>query len=155
MKIDTQTRIARERGRLVPATRRRIPRAFTLIEISVALAIVAVALLAIAQLLTTALLQQRLIARRAAATQEASNVLDRIIARKWGALPVGEVDDVALSSGFLQTTPAARLTADVADVPGPPLAKRVQVSVGWTNPAGEPEMPVTLFAWKFSETASP
>ena len=155
MKLGTQTRHAHERGRPVPPMRQHIRRAFTLMELSVALAIVAVALVAIAQLLVTAVHQHRLIARRAAATQEASNVLDRIVARKWGELSAGEVDGVALSPGFLRTTPAARLTAEVAEVPGPPTAKRVRVSVAWTNLVGESEIPVTLFAWKYSEAAAP
>ena len=130
-------------------------RAFTIVEIAVALAILTVAIVAVSQLLASAVQQRRLIARRAAATQEASNILDRIVGRRWRDLSAGDLRDVALSPDFTRVAPGAQLTADVAEVPGRPPAKRVRVSIAWKNLAGLGEMPVTLFAWKYSEAVSP
>jgi prepilin-type N-terminal cleavage/methylation domain-containing protein len=126
-------------------------RGLSLIELTVALIILGVALVAVAQTVTMAARLRREIHRRRVATQEAANALERLVALPWRQLDEPALDDLELSPTGEEVLPDGKLSAEVENVAGPPVGRRIRVAVTWKNAAGETDGAVRLVGWSFHD----
>jgi prepilin-type N-terminal cleavage/methylation domain-containing protein len=122
-------------------------RGFTLVELSLTLAILAVAMSVTVQVLGGIAAQRRAIERRQYAAQEAANVLERFAARPFDGLTPEAARSVSLSDDARQALPGAELTVIVDDKAASPDSKRVAVRLRWRQRSGEWETPVRLTTW--------
>ncbi|MFV1968436.1 MAG: hypothetical protein ACC628_23675 [Pirellulaceae bacterium] len=120
-----------------------------------ALFMLAAAFGVIAQLLVIAAQQQRGHERRRLATQEAANLLERVMARPWNALTAEQVDSLDLPAAAKTRLPDARVRIGIVNEEGEPARKQVRIRVDWLNRAGQREQPVQLVAWKHRLERSP
>jgi hypothetical protein len=125
------------------------------LEVCMALFMLGAALGVIAQLLVIAAQQKRGYERRSLATQEAANLLERVIARPWDALAAGPVDQLDLPASAKTQLPEAQVRAEVIEEEGKPTQKQIQIQVDWVNRAGQRERPVQLVAWKHRLEGTP
>jgi Tfp pilus assembly protein PilV len=122
-----------------------------LMEVSVAMVLIAIALMTAAQLLIAATRQQQAAERRRAATCEASNILDAVLARNYVDVDTEKLATLQLADEVGQLLPAGKLSIDVMELDESPRCRRVQVEIGWQNSAGRREQ-VQLCAWKYAPT---
>ena len=122
----------------------------TSIELTASMIILAAVLLAIAQTAAMRAQQRRVAERHLLATNEAANLMERIIARSWDDVTSDHVAALMLSAEARGTLPDAGLKIDVDTVQElEGAAKRVRVEIDWQNSAGQRETAVGLTAWKY------
>ena len=124
-------------------------RAFTLLEMLAAFAVLGVLVAFCVQLLPAVARQRAAAAQRQAATQEAANLLERIAARPWDQLTPAALQGVGLSSEARRQLPGAKLQVDVFDPAQNPAARRIAVCVQWEDRDGLPVRPARLVAWRY------
>ncbi|MGA2616453.1 MAG: prepilin-type N-terminal cleavage/methylation domain-containing protein [Thermoguttaceae bacterium] len=130
-----------------PATT-RIHCGFTLIEVLAACFLLAALVSVSLQFFRAAGLQRRGMFERQTAIEEASNVMERLWARPWEALPPGAVADVRLSPQATRLLPHGRVEARIDPPAGTPPAKRIRLAVCWQPVESQPAQTIELVAWK-------
>lgn len=124
-------------------------RGFTLLEVSVAAAVLVMLMAVTVQMLGWAAGERRAAERRQWALQEATNVLERLTAQSWASLTAEAVASVELSPQARAVLPDAELKIEVTSRPGPPSAKQLVVDVRWQRPAGQSVASVRLSSWVY------
>jgi Tfp pilus assembly protein PilV len=133
----------------------RIRRGSTVTEALVALMIVTAAVGGLGHLMSASAQQRRAGEARRLALQELANQAERVAALSW---------DETAPETFKTWTPSPTLAAgalapqchvEVADEAGPPVSRRVVLSVAWNAAGGQAVEPVTLTVWKFQEGEAP
>lgn len=128
---------------------RVICRGFTVIEVSLALAVLLAASILLTQFLVASSQQRKLADQRRLALEELSNRLERVMAAKWEDVNVVAIEEQELSQAVQENLPAAKLTASVTDEPGGPTSgKRVRLEISWEL-HGQRVSPIGLTGWKF------
>jgi hypothetical protein len=117
-------------------------------------AVGALMLLAIIMGLTVELMQSVSEGRRAAdrriwAITEAQNTLERVSSLPWDSLDESNLVPLKLDEATAARLPSGRLQVAVAEVEGPPPAKRVTVTLVWRHRGGSDEKPVRLTTWVY------
>ena len=131
----------------VPVSRR----AMTLLEVTVAAALLAVLLTTSAQLLRALKGQQRAAERRAVALQTVQALSERINNMPWDEVTPEAVRGVEIPSEIAPHLPGAELVVAVVDEQEPIAAKRISMELKWNGPGGQPARPARLTTWVFPE----
>jgi hypothetical protein len=97
------------------------------------------------QALVVASQQRRAIEQQHIALEEASNIMEQIMAQPWDR-PAGSWQ---LSDGARGVLPAATVVVEVTPNEADDTAKKVTVEIRWSNRAGELVAPLRLVAWKY------
>lgn len=134
------------------ASRRR---GVTLLEVCVALVVLAAAMTALAQLIAANGRQRRTNDQRLAALQEVANEAERLATLPWDELSQDKLTTWQPSQELAAVLPAAQCAVQMSDETGPPRARRITLSVAWTNAVGQGVAPVDLTFWRFAQEAAP
>jgi len=126
-------------------------RGMTIAELMVALFIMTTAMVAIVQLLAAAAGQRRAVEERRIALQEVANAAERMGSLAWDETGPEKRVTWEPSAEFTSALPQATCTAEVAEETGPPVMRRIRLSVTWPNAVGQTREPVTVAIWKFKE----
>src|SRR5689334_20407374 len=108
-------------------------RGLTIAELLVALFIMTTAMVAMVQLLAAVGGQRRTIEQRRAALAEVANEAERVAVQAWDEISPEKFKTWQPSAELTAALPQAICTADVSEENGPPLARRVRLSVNWPN----------------------
>jgi hypothetical protein len=128
-------------------------RGVSILELTVS-AVLLVALMTLClTMLGAAASQQASGRRRAAALAEAANVLEQIAAVPFEELAGDRLAGWRLSPEAAAQLPGGTIEVAVDDFLGPPAGKRITVTIGWSDRAGEPARPVRLVTWRFAHGA--
>ena len=111
-------------------------RAFTVVEIILALGILAVAMVLIGRIGVNSLRERTRSANRQVAAEMAANVLEAARAVPWEALNDMWAADQRLPELVTERLRQAKLTVRVEPEKDRPLVKRVTVEVAWVLPEG-------------------
>lgn len=118
--------------------------AFTLIELTIAVAIVALLGVMVAQLLSFSLLERARAGARQTATELAVNVLEEARAQPFQNLDKAWADARTIPSESVDLLPQGKLSATVESDQATPGLKRVTVEVRWQFEAHLPVQNVRL-----------
>ena len=133
-------------------------------EAAIALVLTGAILVSVVQFLAFSAQQSRTRHQRLAATREAANLMEQLMARSWDQLTPASVSGIELSAGCQETLPDAQLEisiADQADAPASPVTatvndtrigggvKQLHITSAWHQASGNREAPVHLVAWKY------
>lgn len=130
-------------------------RGFTVIEVSLALAVLLAASILLTQFLVASSQQRKLADQRRLALEELSNRLERVMAAKWEDVNVPAIEGQEFSQTVQENLPAAILTVDITDEPGGPTSgKRVRLEISWEQ-HGQRVSPIGLTGWKFPAREAP
>jgi hypothetical protein len=128
------------------ATKRR---AFTVLEVTIALGVFAVLLLLVGQTVGLVAQQRRIAERRELAARTAENVMESVFARPWSELTAERLAEIPLPEEVAGELPGAALLVKVTEQDGPPKARRIEVEVSWHDAAGAVSRPARLVAWRY------
>lgn len=123
-------------------------RGFTVIEVSLAMVTLLAAAVLLSQFLVASTQQRKLADQRRLALEEISNRLERVLAAKWEDVNAAAIEKQEFTPDVQNLLPAAKLTASVADEPGPAGGKRVRLEISWEQ-NGQRVTPLGLTAWKY------
>ena len=101
------------------------------------------------KVLSAVAIQHRSAEQRQRATQEAANLMERIMSYRFEEVTSELVHSLSISQATLRSIPSAELAIEVnPSEPGPGRhAKGIRVQLRWRNRAGEWEAPVRLTTW--------
>jgi prepilin-type N-terminal cleavage/methylation domain-containing protein len=135
--------------------RTTIRRGMTILELLVALFVLTTAMAALVQLLAVTAGQRRLLEQRRVALQEVANQAERVALLNWNETAGDKLISWSPSADLQAVLPLAKCTAAVSDEAGSLAGRRIQLSVAWTNAAGQAVDPITLTVWRFAPEAQP
>lgn len=122
-------------------------RGFTLLELLAAAVMIGAMLAMVLPLLGWVAAERRAVARRERAALEASNLMERIAARPWEAISNEELGRERLGEAAARVLPHASLGVEVAELDGPPAAKRVAITIRWDDRPGVASSSLRLSAF--------
>lgn len=126
-------------------------RGFTLLELTVAAAVMAALLAASLQMLRALTDNQRAAARRAIALQAVQAVAEQVGNLPWDQLTTETAQQTKISPPLETRLPGANLTIVVADEPTPIVSKRITTELTWTDKRGRVGAPARLTNWAFPD----
>jgi hypothetical protein len=94
--------------------------------------------------------QRRVLDQRHAALAEAANIMERISARPWSDLTAEGLAKISFLPEIKLALPDGELKIELADEDAKPEAKRITVTIGWQDDAGQRVQPVRLVAWRYA-----
>jgi len=121
----------------------------TILEVIVAGTLVAAMAGLCLQMLSVAVAQRRAREDRQAALHEADNLMERIAAEPFEELTKERAGQWQLSEAVKARLTSAELSVEIDTPPDDPRAKRIAVSVGWQDRAGQTVKPVRVVAWRY------
>ena len=124
-------------------------RAFTVLELLVAMAILVVLMATCLKWFTATASQRRAAQWRQTALREAANQMERLAAQSWEELSSERAAKLVLSEEARQVLPEAALAIQVTRPADQPDAKQLAVTVRWRPRPETPEAQVRLVAWRF------
>ena len=129
--------------------KRRI--AFTLVELTLATALLAALLATSLQMLHALSDHKRSTVRRAIAMQAVQAMSEQIGNLPWDQLTTESAQHFELLPDFESRLPGAKVAIAVAEEPMPVASKRITVALTWTGAKGEIGAPVRLTSWVFPD----
>lgn len=124
-------------------------RGTSLLEATLALAVIGLSLMTLVQLLSSVQHQRRMIERRSLALIEAANVLERLMNLPATELTPEKIRELRLSDSAAAQIPGGTLTVEITDPSGSPSARRLLVTVQGDGPDGAPMTLGHLSAWRY------
>ena len=149
-----QTAVSIRRQRRVTGQPRSC-RGIILIEAVVALVVLMVAMATLAQLLSLAAQQRRLTEQRRLALEELANQAERISLIVWDDVTAEKLTTWQPSDKLLAVMPEPTCRASVTSEPGDLGARRIQLTVAWTDQVGQEIGPIDLTIWRFDDSKQP
>lgn len=126
-------------------------RAFTIVELCAAAAILAAALsLALATLGATAK-QRQAADLRQRAMELAENVLERATNVPWRELTAERLAQLGADSGSERQLPEGQLNLVLTEQAGPPAAKRIALELSWRPGAAKDRRTLRLATWIYRQ----
>jgi hypothetical protein len=122
----------------------------TMFELTVALFILTTAMLAIVHLMGAAAMQRRFVDQRRVALQEVANQAERVALLSWDDLVPEKLTAWKPATDLTKALPLAKCEAEVTDETDGPPARRIRLSVIWTDAAGQEVEPATVTMWRFA-----
>lgn len=133
-------------------------RGFTLLEVTVAAALMILCGAIVAQMLHLVARLERSSDARQTAVRAVANRLEQLQARSWDELPVAKRTAEPVPAEVLQVLPRAQLWSEVIEQEGGPgrenSVREVRVQIDWPDAAGNRVQPVSLSGWKHRPTAA-
>jgi Tfp pilus assembly protein PilV len=136
-------------------TRRGSRRGMTLLEAGVALLVMTAAILAVVELVSATTKERRHRRQRQAALFELANEAERIALLSWDETESERLTTWMPSTMLQATISKPTCQIHVTEESKKPPARRLDLSVGWQNAAGEEVRPARLTVWKYSREATP
>ena len=124
-----------------------------MIENVVALVVLLVAMATLAQLLSLAAQQRRLSEQRRLALEEVANQAERLALIRWDDTTPEKLVSWEPSEQLLTVIPQPICRASVTDEPGELAARRIRLTVTWSDAVGRMIGPVELTIWAFAPPA--
>ena len=132
-----------------------IPRAFTVLEVTVAAAMLAMLLASAMQMVHVVTVHQRSAVRRMVALQAIQSMSDQIANIPWEKLTTTSATQVGIPKPLEPYLPGAALKITLQDDAAPVNSKRLQVELGWSGRGGQPVAPVRLTTWIYPDQPAP
>jgi Tfp pilus assembly protein PilV len=126
-----------------------------LVEAVVALVVLLAAMVVMTQLVGLAAQQRRLTEQRRVALQEVANQAERLSLAAWDEIAPGKLKGWQPSAELLAVAPEPTCRVSVSDEAGQPPARRICLSVSWTDSAGRELAPVELTIWRLRDVTKP
>jgi prepilin-type N-terminal cleavage/methylation domain-containing protein len=126
------------------------PLGFTLLELTVAAALVAVFLASSLQMLRVLTENQRSAERRAIAMQAVQAVAEQVGNLPWDQLTTQTAQQAKIPPALKDRLPGAKLTIVVAEELAP-VSKRIAVELSWSDTKGQLRAPARLTSWAFPD----
>ncbi len=128
---------------------RRARRGSLLAEVAMSSVMLMIAMALTVKVLGWVGVERRAWDRRQWATQEVSNLMEKVTSRPFEEVSTANLKDLAISPHAQALLPGAELAAEVAehDPAGGPGSKRVSIRLRWHNRSGEWDAPVRLTSW--------
>jgi prepilin-type N-terminal cleavage/methylation domain-containing protein len=130
------------------------PDGFTLMELSVAVAVFAVLLATSVKMIMLASHQARANEQRRIALQTVQILSEQIENVPWDNLPAAASNQLPLPASAAAHLPAAKLSIAVSDETDP-IARRIAVEITWKDGGAARAGPVRLTNWVFPENPRP
>lgn len=122
-----------------------------LLDAAIATAVLVIAMSLTLQVVDRVAAQRRAADRRQLAVQCASNVMERLAARSWDGLAVGQVVDMVVDDDLTAAIPEAICQARIDDVKAtngkPRDMRKITVDLRWRDRAGANQSNVRLVTW--------
>jgi hypothetical protein len=122
---------------------------FGLVELAMTGVLVAAAMVATLQVVGWFALERRASERRERAIVEASNVMERVVARPYETILSEDLATIRLNESAASFLHGSKLDLKVDSFDDAPARKRITVEVRWLDRSGRPEAPVRLLAWSY------
>jgi type II secretory pathway pseudopilin PulG len=126
-------------------------RAFTLLEVIIAAAMLVMLLTTSVQMLRALSIHQRASERRAVALEAIQAVADQVANIPWDHLTPDSAKKVTIPKPLDVYLPGAKLSVFLDEETTPTASRRILVDLVWNGPDGEPVAPVRLTSWVFPE----
>jgi hypothetical protein len=94
--------------------------------------------------------QRRIADQRQIALQEVANEAERLAIIPWDELAPDKLMNWKPSTALTAVLPAAECRVRAQDEAGPPIARRIELRIAWTNAVGEEVTPVELTFWRYA-----
>ena len=133
------------------AVRTMRTRAFTLVEVVIATAMLTVLLTSCVQMLRAISLHQRASDRRVAAMEAAQAIADEVANTPWDHLTPESAKKAAVPKPLAGYLPGAKLSISLDDEPMPSPSKRIHIELTWNGADGLPVAPVHLTTWAYPD----
>jgi hypothetical protein len=124
-------------------------RAMSLVEMTAALVVMGAAMVALVEFVGLAKNQRRMSHQRLAALMEVGNQAERLALLDWNATAPDKLMTWQPSPLMAAEIPTADCRIHVVEEEQSPAARRIELSIGWMNAAGQPVEPVSLTVWKY------
>ena len=124
-------------------------RAFTLLELIAASVLIGMMLMLCVQVATVTAAARRRAETRMIAMQQSANVMERLAAVPWEQLSEENIEKLELDKQVRRLLSGAKLEIELATPPDEPQAKRITVSIGWSDRTGQAVRPVRVVAWRY------
>jgi prepilin-type N-terminal cleavage/methylation domain-containing protein len=121
---------------------------YTLLETTIALAILAAAFVLVAQVLATCARQRQAAEQLLVAQLEAANAVERIAALPFDQVSAAKLGELTLSKAAQAALPEGKLTTTLDESTDGIRQKRVLAQVAWTAGVDQPRT-VTLTTWRY------
>lgn len=126
-------------------------RGFTLLELSVAAAMLCALVLIAVQMFRAVTTQQQAAERRALALETVQAVAEQIGNMRWDELTLGSVESISAPASATAHLPGAKLAIGLEEENEPVAAKRITIELTWNNSPGRSARPVRLTSWVFDD----
>jgi Tfp pilus assembly protein PilV len=134
----------------------RLRRGMTLLEAGVAILVMSAAMVAVVELVGALNKERRIRHQRQVAVLELANQAERVTLLNWEDIAPDRFTKWEPSPMLLDAIPNAVCQAQVQeDSDQQPTARRIELSIGWKNAAGEAVKPATLTVWKYPDGDGP
>jgi|SRR3954451_15357489 prepilin-type N-terminal cleavage/methylation domain-containing protein len=125
-------------------------RGFTLLELSVAAAMLAMLMASAVQMIRLVSSHQRAAERRVVALEAVQSVADEIGNMRWDTVTIESAKQVTIPKPLQSYLPGATLNVAMNDE-ATPVSKRLRIELSWPGADGKPVAPVRLTTWVFPE----
>ncbi len=149
---DSTDRIVRPTSNLHHYHRFARPAALTVLELTIAVAVLAVLLATSMKMIHLVTNQQRASERRNVALQTVQAISEQIGNTPWEQLTAETANQITVPRQVASYLPGAKLAITVSDETDP-VSKRVLVELTWSGPGAKRTAPVRLTSWVFPEAA--
>jgi prepilin-type N-terminal cleavage/methylation domain-containing protein len=129
-------------------------RGFTLLEVTVAAAMLAMLMGASLQMLRVVSVRQRAADRRTIALEAIQAVSDQVANIPWDNLSIESARRVTIPQPLQTYLPGAILSLSLDDEAAPVPSRRMHVELTWNAPDGQPVAPANLTSWIFPDSPS-
>jgi len=126
-----------------------VRRGFTIVEMTVAAAMLGMLLAVCLQMVAAMVAQRRAADQRQCATIELANVMERLAARPWAELTPQAVAGEQTPASIRSLLPGAELKVEISTPTDEPGAKRIAASLRWQDRSGGFLPAVTITTWKY------
>lgn len=120
---------------------------FGLVEMAMTGVLVAAGMVMTLQVVGWVALDRRANERRERALVEASNLIERIVARPYETIRTEAVASIQLSESARSFLRGSKIDLKVDAFDDAPTRKKITVELRWLDRSGHPEAPVRLVAW--------
>ncbi len=132
-----------------PTGRPRRRSGFGLVEMALTGVLIGVAMAVTLQVVGWVALDRRATERRERAIVEASNLMERIVARPWDDLKTENLANLKPNESAAKFLHGPTLNLTVEPFDDAPARKKITVEVRWLDRSGRAEAPVRLIAWSY------
>jgi hypothetical protein len=123
------------------------------IETAIGIALAVIVMMAVAQLVAVIAKQRREVAQTRLATQEVSNVMERVIVLPWDELTTEAIAGRNISDLSAVALDDPQISISVAELDATLPTKQIEIALSWRDHAHRRVEPVRLVAWKHQTKA--
>jgi hypothetical protein len=135
----------------IQLNRVRSRRGMSVLEVSVAAAMLCGLMLIAVQMFRAVMTQQQSAERHALALETAQALAEQIGNMKFDEVTVEAVREIVVPTSAAAHLPSATLAVTMNEEDDPVAAKRVTIELSWNNARGRPARPVRVTCWVFND----